>query len=258
MGHQGVDAGLGTSKKWNEVVELLSSDAELSDVAMAVFDASDRAFTKAGYDEGLKYVFWLMTQIPIAARHEDFPSGLRDIGIHVGKDPSIWEIIAAFNEKIEKQLRTWKMTTDIADMAMTAASESISSQVTEKTESLFGRSPDDIKKALASYSKSWQFSKLSRDFFARLTKHYLSYFLTRELTNHIGVNKRFDNLNEHEDFQSALKKHCREVSKIVQKFSNDWHRKHLPGGISQEEVSGFVSIALRKIKDEFKREGGND
>jgi hypothetical protein len=41
-----------------------------------------------------------------------------------------------------------------------------------------------------------QFAVLARDFFPRLSRRQLSYFLSRELSQHVGVNSRFHTIRD--------------------------------------------------------------
>ena len=50
--------------------------------------------------------------------------------------------------------------------------------------------------ALGGLSTVKQFAVLTRDFFARLSRRQLSYFLSRELSQHVGVNSRFQTIRD--------------------------------------------------------------
>jgi hypothetical protein len=98
------------------------------------------------------------------------------------------------------------------------------------------------------------FSVLARDFFARLTRRYLDYYLSRELPNHIGAKSRFPSLAEHHRFDQALESHCRQTALIIRQYSADWFSKHtFEGGIDPDKVGGFVHYAFEKIRRELVR-----
>ena len=48
------------------------------------------------------------------------------------------------------------------------------------------RTAVDVQHAIAKLGTSDRFSIVARDFFSRLTRRYLAYFLSRELFNHVG------------------------------------------------------------------------
>ena len=140
-------------------------------------------------------------------------------------------------------------------MAQLSATESLTSCIGAKTHSLFEISSEDVKEALGKFSTKKQFSVLARDFFSNFMKRYLNYFLSREISNHVGAERRFSNVDEHNDFNEALNLHCRQISKIVEDFSGGWYSKtNYEGGVTRENTAQFLHVALKKIKSEFLRE----
>jgi len=256
MGHTKLGA-LPKSKKWIEVINLIDSDTDLSEIALAVLKASEKAFDKIPFDRGLILTYWLMTQIPLAAKKEDFTKALNLIDIHVSKEPGIFEIIASFNESIERQLRPNGLVSDISEMALSSASESLSAIVYEKSNSLFGRTSEDIKNVFASFAQSREFANLGREFFSRFTEKYLMYFLSKELSNHISEHKRFNDISSHEVFKQALSTYCWEIAKIVEGFSGAWYAKYQSEELSKGWVSGFLKDAVDKLKSELSMEDDN-
>jgi hypothetical protein len=101
---------------------------------------------------------------------------------------------------------------------------------------------------------SKQFSDLARDFFSRLTRRHLEYYLSRELSNHVGPSKRFSSIAEYSTFNADLDQHCREATRIIREFAGEWYSKtNYEGGITSEKVVAFVSVALKKIGGELRR-----
>jgi hypothetical protein len=85
----------------------------------------------------------------------------------------------------------------------------------------------DVQQTLARLGTSDRFSIVARDFFSRLTSRCLGYFLSRELSKHVGPDKRFATIKEHSEFNAALDLHCREASRIIKEFSGGWYGKTL-------------------------------
>jgi hypothetical protein len=134
-----------------------------------------------------------------------------------------------------------------------AAAESLTSVLSERAKSLFGTTPSEVKRAVASCSTPAGFSSLAHDFFARFTQRYLTYHLSRELSNHVGSGHRFIDPAEHTAFVDHLKTHCREAALIVRDFAGRWHSKtNFEGGITQSKARGFVHVALNKLRRELK------
>jgi len=256
MGHTRLGS-LPRTKKWREVVNLLTSQSDLSKVTGAIIDASHKAFSKLSKDDGLDLTFWLITQVPLAAKKEDFSAALESLDIYAPKNPGIFETIASFNECVERTLRLKGRSSDLAAMALAAASEGFISIVSEKSEGLFGRTSDEVKRAFASLSKPYEFEQISREFFSRFTNRYMNYFLSRELSNHLGKGKRFNDLIDYDNFENALTVYCWEVTKIIEDYSRDWYGKSLAEGFTRKKTSGFLYSVFEKIKDEFKMEDDN-
>ncbi len=93
--------------------------------------------------------------------------------------------------------------------------------------SLFGTTyaADDALEALTRPVDNRQFGVLARDFFSRLIRSFLGYFLSRAFPQHVGNNQRFQSIRDHDAFDQALGHHCRETSLIVEKFACDWFSK---------------------------------
>jgi hypothetical protein len=71
----------------------------------------------------------------------------------------------------------------------------------------------------------------------------------------VGSNKSFRTSNDSAAFIEALDIHARESARIMERFAADWYSKHnwqSKGEISRDEAQGFVAVALRKLRTEFK------
>jgi hypothetical protein len=98
-----------------------------------------------------------------------------------------------------------------------------------------------------------EFAVLARDFFSRLSRRQLNYFLSRQLSQHVGVNSRFQTVREHRDFEAALDLHCREASRIIKEFSGEWFSKHTyDGGIDEAKAGRFAHVAFQKLREELR------
>ncbi len=260
MGHIRL-GNLPRTRKWIQVLDLIGGGAGTPEVAAATMDASQQGLTKAAHDPGLVHAVWLLTQIPHAARKDDFTTELRKIGLDVSNNPGLLEVVGAFTGAVDVHLRRSGGRTDLGEMAQMAAAEALTALGTSKTTSLFETTPADVQQAFKSFSTSKQFSSLAREFFTRLTKRYLTSFLSRELSNYVDGDPRgrFTNANKHAEFNEALDLHCRQASRIIEEFSGGWFSKtNFEGGITPEKASGFVSIALKKIRAELLKGGHSD
>jgi hypothetical protein len=237
---------------------LIGGGAGAPEVAASTMEAAKGGLIKAAKDPGLVHAVWLLTQIPLAARSENFVADLRQLGLEVSNAPSLMEVVGAFTGAVDAHLCHSGGRTDLGEMAQMAAAETLTRLGTLKTASLFDTAPADVQQAFKSFSTTRQFSTLAREFFTRLSKKYLTYFLSRELSNYVdgGSDSRFLNINRHTEFNEALDLHCRQASLIIEEFSGGWFSKaNFKGGITSEKAAGFVHVALKKLRAEFVKGG---
>jgi hypothetical protein len=255
MGHIRLGS-LPKTQKWNQVVRLIDSGADVERIAAASADAAEHGLDRASQDEGLAYAFWLLTQIPQAARHPNFSERLWELGFTgLSSKPTLFEIVAAFTRAVDGHVRERGKRTDLGEMAQHAASETLASLAGRELPSLFGPTASDVQQALAKLGTSDRFSIVARDFFSRLTSRSLNYFLSRELSKHVGPNKRFAAIGDHSDFNVALDLHCREASRIIKEFSGGWYGKTLlqEKQISRDDARKFAHVAFKKLRTELRK-----
>ena len=253
MGH----IRLGTlprTRQWIQVLDLIGGGAGTPDVAAATMDASLRGFISAAKDPGLVYTVWLLTQVPLAARSNDFTARLRKLGLAVTDSPSLMEVVGAFTGAVDAHLRRTGGRTDLGEMAQMAASEALAVLGTPANASLFETTASDVQQTIKSFSTSKQFSTLAREFFTRLSRKYLTYFLSRELSNYVAGDGRFSNIDRHAEFNQGLDLYCRQASRIIEEFSGGWFSKgNFEGRITQAKAAGFVHIAIKKLHAELAK-----
>jgi len=255
MGH----IRLGTlprTRRWIQVLDLIGEGAGTPEVAVATMEASKQGLIGAAKDPGLVYAFWLLTQIPLAARSNDFVARLQKLGLKITEPPSVLEIAGAFMDAVDAHVRRTGGRTDFGEIAQLAASEALTSLGTPATANLFETTPATVQQAIKSFSTSKQFSVLAREFFTRLTRKYLTYFLSRELSNYVSGDGRFANIDRHSEFNKGLELHCRQASRIIEEFSGGWYSKaNFKGGITHQKAAGFIHIAIKKLCAELAKGG---
>ena len=140
-------------------------------------------------------------------------------------------------------------------MAQMAAVESLTALVGPDLPSLFEPSPGEVQRAIGRFAGGDRFSALAREFFARLTQRSLDYYLSRELSNHIGAGERFRDDAARRQFDIALGQHCREASRIVEAFSGGWYGKNVyqGDGLTPDAIRRFAPVAFKKIRAELRK-----
>lgn len=258
MGHMHLGT-LSRSRKFRQIVDLLNAGAGAEQIAAATSEAAERSMIDASKDPAFIRAFWLLTQIPLVAKKEHFAAELRRLGLKVSDRPSLIEVITAFSNEVDRQVREVGGRTDLGEMTQLCAAESLSAVAGRELPRLFGPTPEDAKLAIAGLGTVKQFSVLARDFFSRLTQRHLNYYLSRELSNHVGANSRFRSVREHDAFDKALDLHCRETSRIIKEFSGEWYSKtNYQGGIDENKAGGFANIAFKKIRAELRKRRSAD
>ncbi|HEY4847897.1 MAG TPA: hypothetical protein VIH87_08935, partial [Methylocella sp.] len=239
MGHVRLGV-LPTSKKWRQVVEELRLGAGAGAVVAAAANAAETSLESASRDPAFLHAFWLLTQIPLAARGPAFAEDLRRLILLVPNQPSLMDVTAAFSAAVDRYARERVGKTDLGEMAQMAAVESLMAIVGPMLPSLFGPNPEEVQRAIGRHASGDRFSALAREFFARLTQRSLDYYLSRELSNHIGAWERFGDDAARSRFDDALEQHCREASRIVEAFSGGWYGKNVYQG------DGLTPDAIRR------------
>jgi hypothetical protein len=253
MGHLRI-RNLYKSKKWVEVIDLIEDGINTAQIASASLDASKRCLKEASKDAALVHTFWLLTQIPIAAKKENFSEDLKKLNLFISHSGSILEITNALSEAVDIYAQRIKKRSNLGEIAQHSASECLTFLLSSKTQSLFKTTHRDIQNELAKLGTKKQFGLLGREFIARFTFKYLSFFLSSELSNHVGGKNRFSNIHDHIEFSKALELQCRQASRIVEEFAGGWFTKtNYEGGITREKASSFIHVALKKFSAELGR-----
>lgn len=252
MGHQRLGT-LPKTRKWKAVIRMIAGGADAEQIAAATSEAAERELQNAAKDPAFVHAFWLLTQIPLAARQANFARALRERGLEVGDHPSVIDIARAFSDAVDEQVRNVRRRTDFGEIAQMCGAEALCAAGGRDLNQLFGTSPQDVQTAFAGLTTVKEFSALSMDFFARLTRRVLAYFLSRELPNHVGASSRFHTIAEHRDFEQALDQHCHETARIVGNFSGEWYSKaNYESGIGPIQAGNFAGAAFEKIKKELQ------
>ncbi|HVL11728.1 MAG TPA: hypothetical protein VM529_04145, partial [Gemmata sp.] len=102
--------------------------------------------------------------------------------------------------------------TDLAEMAQTAAVETINATVGPRAATLWGSGPEEVRTAFAALATPARFGAFARQFFARFSFKTINYFLSKVVAEHTGDGRRFPTVAEQSRFTDALRTHCREAT----------------------------------------------
>jgi hypothetical protein len=260
MGHIRL-GNLPRTRKWGQVVDLIGGGAGTIQVANATITAAEKGLDLAVKDRGVVETVWLLFQLPLAAREENFSLALRDCGLNVSDSPGLLEIVGALSDAVDAKMPNCTGRTDLGEMAQMAAAETLTEVIGSRTKSLFGTAPEDVQQAFSNLATSKQFSVFAKDFFARFTNKCLDFFLSRAVSVHVGEGRRFTTLAQQSEFSKAMETHCKEAARIVEEFSGGWFSKtnwETKGEITREKVAAFTSYAMTKLVAELKQGAHTD
>jgi hypothetical protein len=251
---------LPSSQRWHDIVALIAQQGSVAEIATAVADATETVLSRHATDPGLVQAFWLLSQLPTAAKSDAFGANLRKLGLDVADTPGLIELATAVSDRISQTIASSDRQSDLSHIARNAAVSSLSHLVGNDLPSLFGADPADVKASVARYGGRDRFSVLTRDFFSRVVTGVLGLYLSRETSNHVGPGKRFSNTADHTKFNTALDRHCRESSRILKEFAGTWYSKKLygQGEISEANAAGFAAVAFRKMRTELRQRSDRD
>jgi hypothetical protein len=253
MGH--VHLGeLPRTRQWRQVVALIAAGAGVSQVAQATMEAAQRGLAGSGSDRGLVDVLRLLIHLPLAARTGDYLENLADLGLTFEGAPTLIELNAAVAELLDKVVAT-NGRSDLNEMAQMAAVETIAATLGPRVQSVLVTAPEVVRHELGRLSTVAEFGKFMRGYYARFAERYLGYFLSRELTHHVGEGRRFATLAQLGEYTKGLSLHCYEAAKIVESFCGEWvsKTKWQQGGISRRQTVFFAHGAAIKLADELKQ-----
>jgi len=256
------------SRSWNQVVETLtgsrlrgfavsSSASRINIIAAQTLKAARTILAKASDDAGVRYTFYLLTQLALASRHPDWRTKLDEHGITLSEQSSVFDLVAEVQNAIDRYVGGTSLgATDLSEMAQQAVGEALTSMLAAQTLSLFeDADPNDFKKALRTLSTRKGFGQLGQRFFGRFVARFLNFHLSRATAARLGA-PRLQDLGHIAEFDKALTSHCEESARIVRDFCGDWYSKtEYEHGIDLANSSRFLAVVVKKLRSELQYQG---
>ncbi len=256
MGHNRLRK-LPRTYRWNQVVELLNTEGDVSAIVEASMAAAGHGLQKIGHDAGFVHTLTAIFKLVEAASSSDFEQALHDNGFSVPKDASLFDITSTFKEKVDTDLNRFRCKSDVAEITQNAFTETLIGYVLTDSPSLFAETASSVQRRLQNHLTGTRFKGMMHEFFSAVTSRYLSYYLSRELSNHVSPTERFSNTTAHQEFNKAFDLYVRQAVRIADEFTPGWFGKaRYEQRINYESVSRYSYVALKKIREEFTREDG--
>ena len=216
MGHQRL-GDIPKSRKWSAVVAAVAAGRtgggtlaeEVAEVADRTLDAAEAGLARCVDDPGLRYTFFLLTQIALAAREEDWRERLARFGIHASEDSSLYDLTAELQTAIDAYVSTHGGATDVSEMAQQAAGDALSRLAGPAARTLFGNRGEVVQEAVRKLSTKAGFARLGQQFFGCFMTRFLNFYLSRVTAGGVGGGT-LHNVGSLSGFNDALDAHCRQ------------------------------------------------
>jgi hypothetical protein len=242
--------------RWKEVVRLLTEEGSVSEIAEASFTAAHEGLKRVPRDDGFTHVLTTIFQFIDSLRSKDSDATLREADFPVFRHDSVFDLIGSLRQKIDSDLGRKGMKSDVSEIAQNSFAETLFKRLSATTASLFETSLESARNSLRDHVSGNRFKGLMHDFFSTFTRRYLSYYLSRELSNHVGPGGRFPNIEEHKEFNRAFDLYVSQAIRIADEFTPGWFGKAAyERKLAHEDVSRFAHVAFKKITKEFTRTG---
>lgn len=266
MGH----TRLGTipkTRNWNAVVNTITAGSSASlgapptvtqrvdRIASQTLEAAQGGLNTAISDLGLRYTFFLLTQIALAARSDDWENRLNSLGLNLSDNSTLHDLTTEMQSAIDDFLFAHNYSSDISEMAQKAAGEAITILATPKSISLFGDDLDQVKIAIRDLSTKKGFSALGQKFFGLFMAQFLNFYLSRVTATHVNT-QPIQQVGEITRFNETLRIHCEQSARVIHDFCGEWYSKtEYEKRIDLENSSRFVAVAVKKLQAELNQQG---
>lgn len=258
MGHSRIGT-LPATRKWKDVISLIGSGANEAHVADAVMVATGKTFSRVRDDAGFREAMHLILQLALAGGRPNPSAELAAAGVGNLENPSLVDVVSGISEEFDRRIDALKSRSDLSEFTQHALVGAVTDFLKKSLPSLTEPSRDDVTSAFKKLGKQENFGKFFHGFVAALTNKLLDSYLSRTLGTHLGEGQRFTTTNQVRQFEIALKIHCYEAAKIVEKFAAQWFSKHRikgQGVISREDAEGFGWYAFQKMTMELSVRAG--
>jgi hypothetical protein len=229
-----------------------SPETDIATITARTLDAAQKALDQSVDDPGVRYTFYLLTQIALASRKDNWEAALAAHGLRVANAHTVFDFTAEVQDAIDRYVhQSPRGATDLSEMAQQAAGEALLSLSTAQSRGLFGESSEDVREIIRPLSTKKGFGELGQRFFGRFVGRFLNFYLSRITAAQIGA-KRIQDVGDFARFEDSLRLHCDQSARIVRDFCGAWYSKtEYERGINLENTSGFLAVAMQKLRAEL-------
>ena len=256
MGHERVGA-LPRTRRWTDVVDSIAGaaavDGDVRNLANSTLENVRSRLRVIQRDAGVIAAFQFLLGLTLSASYRVDRKSLGELSIDLDSNPSPLRLASILSRYVQDH----RQSGEYAEIARKAAVDAISLWTEQGTRQLSFTGEDEQAAAVwRRASDGSGFCEVSRIFFAKFVERYLNYFLGREASSQLA------NVDARERLASRLQEHVNEVShhafetaRITQSFAAGWFNSHARDRMpSTDEISGFLAIAIGKLREELLRE----
>lgn len=238
--------------RWKRVIELLSARADVAEIAQASLHAAESGLLSAPRDEGFVRTLTTVFDFINAVQSKDVSATLRAKGFPLTDEPTLLDFSSAFARRVDALTFSLQSKTDLPEIAKHSFNQVLLQNTTPLLPSLFETGIEQVESALRTALKGRQLKETMHEFFATFTHKYLQYYLSREMSNHVGIGRALANTDDHTEFKRAFETYVRQTVRITDEFTPGWFGKaRFEQRLSKQDVSRYAHVAFKKIRSEF-------
>lgn len=256
MGHERVGA-LPRTKRWLSVVDEIAAvvvvDGDVSGLADATLENVRDRLVAIQEDTGFIASFQFLVGLALSASPDIDRSSLGSLAIDLEANPSPLKLANELGQYVAEN----RQSAEYAEMARKAAVDAISFWTEQQTlqRSLTGEH-EQASEVWRRASDGRGFCEVARVFFGKFVARYLNYFIGREASSLVAnTEDRTRFARRLEDHVDAVSHHAFETARITQSFAAGWFNRYARQGMpTADEISGFLSHSVGKLREELRRE----
>jgi hypothetical protein len=244
---------------WQRVVKLLDAGGDISAIAVSSLEAVQNGLKVASSDPAFVQTLIGIFDFLDCAASKDLVRSMQERGYDVTADASLFDIVDGLKSKIDADVQSLRSRSDLGELTQNAFTEVLLKHASAGSKSLFEVTTETAQQNLSKSVRGTGLKTLMHEFFASFTSRYLSYYLSRELSNHVGRTQRFESVESHREFSKAFDLYVRQSVSIADEFTPGWFGKaRFNKTLDRESVGHYAHVALKKISSEFAKGGGTD
>ena len=256
MGHERVGA-LPRTKRWQDVVsgiaDAASVDGDVSGLASATLENVRSRLLAIQGDAGFVASFQFLLGLSLSASPGVDRASLGELAIDLEANPSPLKLANTLGEYVADN----KQSAEYAEIARKAAIDAISTWTEQQTRQLsFTGEHEQASEVWRRASDGSGFCEVARLFFGNFVERYLNYFIGREASSRlINTEDRERLARRLGDHVEGVSHHAFETARITQSFAAGWFNRYARHGMpTADEISGFLSHSVGKLREELHRE----